>query len=499
MIRQAVAQICFDFFSRLPIVIEAHDEQVSSDVGILPIRQFDDQIGLTERFIACLNDPRDPDLTRHDLGTMVRQRLYGILAGYEDCNDHDTLRSDPVFKLVGGRAPQDDDLASQPTLSRFENAVDISSLWQLHDFFIDDFIRSFEKPPAFLTLDIDAMDDPCHGQQQLALFHGFYDQYQYLPLIVSCAETKQIVWPSLRPGSVHAALGADDDLEYIVTRLRAAWPDVVIHVRGDAGFGMPWMYSICERLQVLYTFGLSPNSVLKRAAEPLIQRAIEQFQQTRETQRLFDQFLYRAGSWRNPRRVIVKAECNRIGTNLRFIVTNRSGAAILPQAAYDEYAERGESENRNKELKCGLAGDRLSCHRFVANYFRLMLHSAALNLLVRLRSVVADPPELITHEEAACTHSRDVPVQDPTLPIAALEGHERRRYHNYRRRKDPLGQGHIETWRTCLIKVAGEVIQSARRILVRIPAHWPGLSWFRHVCRRLDELRRSAQVAPPVV
>ncbi|MBM3815366.1 MAG: IS1380 family transposase [Acidimicrobiia bacterium] len=524
MAEQDVERLGFDFFSRLPIVVEAHNTLVTSDAGILPLREFDCQIGLTERFIACLEDRRDPEQIDHSFAEMVRQRLFGILAGYEDCNDHDALRNDPAFKMVSGKAPNDETgLASQPTLSRFENAVSIACLWRLHDFFLDDFIRSFKTPPAFLTLDIDAVDDPCHGQQQLALFHGFYDQYQYLPLVVSCAETKQILWPSLRPGSVHAALGADDDLEYIAKRLRAAWPDVVIHVRGDAGFGMPWMYAVCERLQLLYTFGLSTNNVLKQAADSLLQRAVRQFEETRETQRLFDQFLYRAGSWKNPRRVIVKAECNRVGTNLRFIVSNRSGAGILPQAAYDEYAERGESENRNKELKCGLAGDRLSCHRFVANYFRLMLHTAALNLLVRLRALVADPPALTAANQAdqpslesslgaeaepaaagdtspdaalagSMKSSQDVPVQDPTLPVAALTGHERRRYHNYRRRKDPLGQGHIDTWRTCLIKVAGEVIQSARRILVRIPAHWPGLAWFRHVCRRLDELRRSAQV-----
>jgi hypothetical protein len=512
MAGQDVQQIGLDFFPRLPIVVEAHDTPVTSDAGILPLRQFDRHIGLTEEFIACLQDPRDPEQIDHSFGEMVRQRLFGILAGYEDCNDHDALRNDPAFKIVSGRAPNDEKgLASQPTLSRFENAVSIASLWNLHDFFLDDFIRSFKKPPAFITLDIDALDDPCHGQQQLALFHAFYDQYQYLPLVVSCAQTKQILWPSLRPGSMHAALGADDDLEYIVRRLRAAWPDVVIHIRGDAGFGMPWMYAVCERLELLYTFGLATNNVLRQAADPLLQRAVRQFEETRETQRLFDQFLYLAGSWKNPRHVIVKAECNRIGTNLRFIVTNRPGAGVLPQATYDEYAERGESENRNKELKCGLAGDRLSCHRFVANYFRFMLHAAALNLLVRLRAIVADPPELVSVEEAARQRAearqageallpddresaRQVPVEDPTLPIAALTGDERRRYHNYRRRKDPLGQGHIATWRTYLIKVAGEVIQSARRILVRIPAHWPGLSWFCHVCRRLDELGRSAQV-----
>lgn len=185
MLEQSVEQIRFDFFPRLPITVEARDVQVSSDVGIIPIRQFDDQIGYTDRFIACLNDPRDPERINHSVAAMVRQRIYGLIAGYEDCNDHDTLRGDPVFKLVAGKTPEQRDLASQPTLSRFENAGDIPTLWRLHDFFIDDFIASFDTPPISLTLDLDGWDDPCHGNQQLALFHGYFDQYQYFPLTIS--------------------------------------------------------------------------------------------------------------------------------------------------------------------------------------------------------------------------------------------------------------------------------------------------------------------------
>jgi hypothetical protein len=364
----------------------------------------------------------------------------------------------------------------------------------LHDFFLDDFIASFDQPPTHITLDIDALDDPCHGDQQLVFFHGFYEQYQYLPLLITCAETKQIVWPTLRPGNVHSALGADDDLRYVVRRLRQAWPDVSIVIRGDAGFGVPWMYDACESAaaaNVRYTFGLATNAVLKRAVEPVLQRAVEQFERTGEPSRCFDQFFYRADSWKNPRRVIVKAECNRLGTNLRFIVTDRVGAGVVPDAAYEDYAERGESENRNKELKTELLGDRLSCHRFVANYFRLMLHAAALNLLIRLRRVVADPPSLTAAED----HSGDgVPVTDPTVPVEALRGEERRRYHRYRRQRDPLGQGHITTWRMMLIKVACEVIQSTRRILIRLPAHWPFLPWFYRVCRGINDLTPRAQV-----
>jgi len=492
MSEQSVNQICFDFLARCPIVVEAKEVDVSSDAGILPLRQFDGQIGLTERFIDCLEDPRDPDQTEHTFAEMVRQRIFGILAGYEDCNDHDTLRGDPVFKIVADRKPEDNDLASQPTLSRFENAINIPSLWRLHDFFIDEFIRSFAQPPTRITLDLDATDDPCHGQQQLVLFHGFYEQYQYLPLIISCDETQQILWAALRPGTVHAALGADDDLEHIVNRLRQTWPDVEIHVRADSGFAMPWMFAVCERLQITYTFGIAANAVLKRVTKGLLHRAIEQFEKTGESARLFEQMLYRAGKWKNARRVIAKAECNRIGTNRRFIVTNRDGAAVLPEACYDDYTQRGESENRHKELKEGFAGDRLSCHRFMANYFRLQLHVAGLNLLIRLRPLIADPPTLRAKDEYDPNCHR-VPVEDPTLPVEALANEERRRYQNYRRRKDPLGRGQIDTWRTMLIKVAGEVTQSVRRILVTIPAHWPHLEWFRHVCQRIAAISGSAQ------
>src|SRR5579871_2602715 len=167
-------------FFGTPIVMEPSPGQLSSDAGLLPIRQFDEHIGLTRAFTDALDDPRDPDLTEHSFLEMVRSRVYGILAGYEDQNDHDTLRADPVFKLVADRSPEDDDLASQPTLSRFENAISIKSLKRLRDVFLDQFIASFESPPHHLTFDLDAVDDPAHGQQQLSFWHGHYDQNQYL-------------------------------------------------------------------------------------------------------------------------------------------------------------------------------------------------------------------------------------------------------------------------------------------------------------------------------
>jgi hypothetical protein len=238
-----------DFFGT-PLVIEPSPGQLSSDAGLLPIREFDERVGLTHTFAEALDDPRDPDLTEHTFQEMVRSRVYGILAGYEDQNDHDTLRHDPVFKLVADRSPEDDELASQPTLSRFENAISIKSLQRLRDVFLDQCIASFDSPPRHLTFDLDAVDDPAHGQQQLTFWHGYYDQNQYLSLVITCADNDQFVMLSLRPGNVPAALGADDDLAYLVTRLRQAWPDVVLHFRGDCGFGVPAMYEICEGLRV---------------------------------------------------------------------------------------------------------------------------------------------------------------------------------------------------------------------------------------------------------
>src|SRR5215831_1400945 len=391
-----------DFFGA-PLVIEPSQGQLSSDAGLLPIREFDDRIGLTRAFAAALDDPRDSDLTEHSFLEMVRSRVFGILAGYEDQNDHDTLRADPVFKLVADRSPEDDDLASQPTLSRFENAISIQSLKRLRDVVLDQFIASFNAPPRHLTFDLDAVDDPAHGYQQLTFWHGHYDQNQYLPLVITCAENDQFVMLSLRPGNVPAALGADDDLTYLVTRLRQVWPDVALHFRGDCGFGVPAMYEVCEGLRVSYTFGLSANAVLQRDTEGLLAEAVAGYERERQAarqeepprpavpSRLFTGFWYQAGTWSQPRWVVAKAEANDRGTNRRFVVTNRPGAGVLPGPTYDEYAARGESENRNKEFKCDLAMDRLSDHRFVANYFRLYLHAAAMNLLVRLRRFIAEP------------------------------------------------------------------------------------------------------------
>src|SRR3954451_10207481 len=284
---QSVPLLSLDFFASRPVEIEVSPAPLTSDAGLVPVRQFDERIRLTQQLAAALHDRRDPTLTRQSLLSMVRQRVYGILADYEDQNDHDTLRSDPVFKLLADRLPEDRDLASQPTLSRFENAVSVPDLWRLRDVLVDLFLQSFEAPPRHLTLDLDAFDDPAHGQQQLTMFHGYYEQYQYLPIVITCAENDLVLLVGLRHGTCHAALGADDDLRYLMGRLRAAWPDVHVHVRGDSGLGVPLMYDVCRELRLSYTFGIGMNSKLRALSDALHAEAAAEYERTGQPQRSF--------------------------------------------------------------------------------------------------------------------------------------------------------------------------------------------------------------------
>jgi hypothetical protein len=468
----------FDFLPSRPLEIEISDNPLTSDAGLLPIRQLDQVLRLTEQFAAALEDRRDPTLTTQSVLSMVRQRIYGILADYEDQNDHDTLRHDPVFKLIADRLPDGPHLASQPTLSRFENAVSIADLWRLRDVLVDLFIQSFEEPPRHLTLDIDAFDDPAHGQQQLTFFHGYYEQYQYLPIVFTCAENDMVPLVGLRHGTCDAFLGVDNDLRYLMGRLRAVWPDVHVHVRADSGLGVPLMYDVCRELRLSYTFGIGVNSRLQVMSDALMKQAIEDYKETNQIQRLFMSVDYQARSWSESQPVVIKVEANPEGTNRRAVVTNRPGCQVLPQAIYDEYVMRGESENRNKELKVELHAGRLSDHRFLANFFRLYLHAASLNLLVRLRrAVVATAPTSAEVGEPA------------ELPTEALDQPARREFFNKRRHRDPLGEGFACTWRARLIKVAAEVITRCRRVIVRLSGSWPHRDQFLKVSQAVSRVR----------
>jgi len=263
-----------------------------------------------------------------------------------------------VFKLIAGRQPGDDPLASQPTLCRFENGVTPAELQRLIGFTIDTGVERLQHQhdgqlPDRITLDLDTTDDPCHGDQQLRLFHGYYDQYQYLPLIISEPTTQHVFLAWLRPGTLHPTRGADDDLLRVAGRLRAARPDVAIHVRGDAdtsGGGLPVMIDGCEKHGFSYTFGLRTNARLKKIAGPLMDKAVRRYERTGRKQRLFMRFSYRADSWPHPRMVVAKAECHAGGTNLRFVVTNLPVPGVKQaRQVYDDYIQRGTPGRRTAD------------------------------------------------------------------------------------------------------------------------------------------------------
>jgi hypothetical protein len=390
----------FGFLGRKQVVGRFDGGQISSDGGLLWLAEVDRCSGLTKRLASCLRDRRQPSKVRQSLLDLLRQRVYQIACGYEDCNDADTLAADPVLKVACGRNPDTGhDLASQPTLSRFENSVSPGELYRLAEVFLDLFLESHRQPPQEIILDLDATVDPTHGQQQLTFFHGYYGTYCYLPMLVFAqadGEPHQLLAAVLRPGKVHAGHGSVGFLERIVARLRAAWPEVRIVVRGDSGEALPGIYEWCEgdlesdeqggKPRVDYVIGLARNPRLERLAEPFLQAAREEFNATQDKVRHCQDLSYAADSWGHERRVVVKAEVSVKGDNPRFVVTSRDD--LSAEELYDFYADRGDVENRIKELKNDLHADRTSCHRFVANQFRLLLHAAAYLLMTMLRGML---------------------------------------------------------------------------------------------------------------
>jgi hypothetical protein len=324
------------------------------------------------------------------LETLVRQRVFQIACGYADQNDADTLRTDPLLKLVCGRLPDSGrDLASQPTFSRLENAINRQTAERLAMVLVDLYIRERGRqgPPAHLVIDVDGTDDPAHGAQEGVAYHGFYAQHMYHPLLVFDGDTDQLITAVLRPGNVHGSRFVVLVLRRLVRRLRAAWPTVTIELRADSGCATPRLYAWCEAAGIAYTIGLIPNPRLVALAAPLLAEAQAQSAvRDGATVRLAGEAPYQAGSWSHPRRVVFKAEALAKGPNTRFVVTTRPDA---PLAVYDWYVDRGEPENWIKDFKNALAADRLSDHRFWANQFRLLLHAAAYWLLDTLRRWLA--------------------------------------------------------------------------------------------------------------
>jgi len=425
------------------VAISFDGGEISSDAGLLLLAEADRQLGLTRRLAECLVDRRQPGKVQQSFHDMLRQRVFGIACGYSDQNDFDTLRSDPVHKLAAGRAPSGDDLASQPTLSRFENSVGRTQLLRMGEVMLEGFIhRHRQRPPREIILDADATDDPTHGQQELSFYHGYYNCHCYLPLLVYAqadAGEQELVASVLRPGNVHAGRGAVSVLRRLVERLRAAFPNTRVILRADSGLALPEVYQWAEQAEIFYLIGLARNSRLEEIAEPAMRKARALFEETGEKAKLFRTLWYAAESWTKERQVVVKAEVLEKGENPRFVVHNLPWRA---DEVYSFYTERGEVENRIKELKLDLESGRTSCHRFLANQFRLMLHAAAFVLLQFIR--------------------------------AKLAGTE-------------LARAQCHRLRLCLLKVGARVRQSARRIWLQLPSSYPWQDFWPWLVPRLAQ------------
>ena len=420
-------QLSFANLDSRSVVAEFSAGPMTSDGGSLLLREIDRATDLCSSISRALCDRRDQAKVHHGQQELLRQRLFAIAMGYEDANDHQSLRFDPGLKTAVGRLPETDPpLASQPTLSRFENRVGNCELRRLSDALMDAYVAAHPAPRKVIVLDMDATDDPVHGMQQLSFFHGYYDQYMLHPLLIFDGLTGFPVAAVLRPGNAHASKGAAAILKRIIRRLKRAYPKATILVRADAGFAVPAIYRLLEREKVKYTIGLITNERLRKRAANLVGKAEKEFAQTGEKQRLFGSFYHRAGSWQRSRRVIAKVERLSRGLNTRFVVTNILESA---EGVYDSiYTGRGDAENRIKELKVHLKADRLSCTRFRANQFRLLLHTFAFVLLWHLRRSLAGT------ELAAAT---------------------------------------VDTLKLKLLKIAARVVQSVRRILFTMPRAYP--------------------------
>lgn len=431
-------------FQRRPLVVTCDAPQTSSDGGALLLRQVDERLGLTQRLAALLDDDRDPRRRKHERLEQVRQRVYQIALGYEDCNDADLLRHDAVLQLACGAEAHA--LSSQPTLTRFENGLSGHELNRLRDWLECSYVDSLAPTTPLVVLDIDSTDDPAHGAQEQVAFHGFYDQHMYHPLLVFDGETGQLVTALLRPGRAHAARGAATILDRVIRAIKRRCPDATVVVRADSAFALPRLLARLEALavelgDVHYVIGLAKNARLLALAEPLCAEAAAEHAATHRFVRRFAWLSYAAATWSQPRAVVLKVEHGERGANPRFLVTTLT--EFPPGLVYDRaYCPRGQSENFIKDLKTAMAADRLSCHRFVANAFRLVLHAVAYRLMHALRTTAA--------------------LVEPAL-----------------------GRLQMDTLRLRLLKVAAQVTSSVRRILVRLPRAFPLADAFSAIARQL--------------
>jgi len=368
------------FFKK--VVADFDGGDASSDAGLLFLRELDSRIGIIRRIAEALPDHRHQGYVKHDIEQLLRQRVFQIASGYEDANDSDHLRNDPIMKIVCDRLTGS--LASQPTMSRFENAFSRTDLYRIAQVFVDTFIRSYKRAPKAIILDIDDTDDPTHGNQQLSFFNAYHDTYCYMPLHIYEGKSGKLITTILRPGKRPSGKEIVMILKRIVKMIRKAWPTVGIIVRGDSHYGCPEVFDFCHAHNLIYVFGLTSYEPMIMKSQRLSEKAKELYLLKNDSVKLYGEFRYQAKSWSCPQRVIVKAEYNAKGPNTRFIITNLEN--VKSRMIYETiYCDRGVMELMIKEHKNHLRSDKTSCCSFLANQFRLFLHSIAYVLLHAFR------------------------------------------------------------------------------------------------------------------
>jgi hypothetical protein len=433
--------VTFSSLGSKAVVADFLGGRLTSDAGALLLREIGEQIGLFEALDRAIPDPRNPVFIVHEQQSMLAQRIIAIALGYEDLNDHQTLRNDPALQVAAGKVPDEEiSLASPPTLCRLENRIQRKTLIRIASVLVDQFITSQAQPPEHLTLDFDATDDLVHGHQEQRFFHGYYDHHCFLPLYAFSGD--ELVTAYLRPSKIDASKHSRALLKLLVHRLRQAWPEVKITLRADNGFCRWKLMRWCDSHGIGYVLGLARNQVLERLAVDWTAQAARQFAKTKEPQRIFASISYAASTWDRSRRVIVKAEHNSQGPNPRFIVTN---VPAEPQELYEDfYCQRGNMENRIKEQQLDLFADRTSCHRFLANQFRLLLSSAAYVLVQALRRTAL--------------------------------------------RETDLEKAQVGTIRLKLFKVAARVVVTARRVVFHLATSYPFQALYRAALERLAQV-----------
>jgi len=407
--------------------------QISSDAGLLLLRKAAAEIKICDAIANLLPDDREEAKVKHSRIEQVLQRVFMIACGYEDCNDADTLRHDPLLKTVCDSSPKDaDGLSCQSTLSKLENLVSAKDVVAIQRKFEDEYVAGLPKNTRRIVLDIDATDDETHGGQQLSFFHGYYDHYMYHPVMVFDGNG-QLVSFRLRAGNTHSSRLAAPMLDRIIKKIKHRFPKCRVIIRGDSGFCVPRILRTLEALYakhrgVDYVLGIARNPVLERMVAEELEQARMLSEETGARARVYKDFFYSAGSWHHERWVVAKAEHTLLGANPRFVLTSFCDDG--PEQVYEFYCSRGDCENRIKDFKNALMADRLSCSSFVANAFRLCLHAAAYRVMYRLR-------------ENAAKVSRE------------------------------MGRKQFDTLRLKLLKVGAMITESVRRIRIRLPEAYP--------------------------